>query len=318
MFGKYICSVIIFFLIVACLEKGNSQDFRYNFYQYNAVGVNPAWAGMQEQASLSYHSRRQNLAVGYHRTLMLSAMYPVVQGERHFGTLGLSLFQDKQGFLGEVNAFELLAACNISLHKAQKISVAFGLQGGSRQIYDELKGTDYFPAWSGGVMFYQRKNSYQNRWFAGISQSNWLGNERYLENYQFFGSLRTIVVAGFEVAQIGSLAIIPNVRSILQRNVNFTNWGVSLRKTFSDNSGAWFRYGSWGISGWYAPQQGFVGAIDIDTPAVTLGLSLGFSKKEHFLSYGNSREFILSLKRAMGKRQVEDKPKINEMEPTIN
>ncbi|WP_448528371.1 type IX secretion system membrane protein PorP/SprF [Raineya sp.] len=309
--------VSLLFLFFAFLES-IGQDFRYNLYQYNAVGINPAWAGMQEQASLSYHSRRQNLAVSHHRTLMLSALYPVLHNERHFGTIGISLFQDRQGFLGEVNAFELLAACNIPLLKAEKISLAVGLQGGSRQIYDELKGSDYFPAWSGGLMFYQRKSSYQNRWFAGISQSNWLGNERYLENYQFYGKLRTILIAGFEIAQIGNWAIIPNVRSILQQDVNFTNWGVSLRKTFSDNSGNWFRYGSWGVSGWYAPRQGFVGAIDIDTPALTMGLSLGFSKKEHFLSYGNSREFIVTLKRTIGRKLKEDKPFISDSEPTID
>ncbi|MCS6795055.1 MAG: type IX secretion system membrane protein PorP/SprF [Raineya sp.] len=305
---------IVFWLIVLTCS---GQDFRYNFYQYNAVGVNPAWAGMQEQASLSYHSRRQNLSVSNHTTLMLTAMYPILHNEKHFGTLGLSLFQDRQGFLGEVNAFELLAACNVPLHEKHKIYLALGLQGGSREIYDALKGTDYFPAWSGGIIFYQRKNSYQNRWFAGVSQSNWLGNERYLENYQFFGKLRTILIAGFEVAQIHGFAIIPNVRSILQKDVNFTNYGVSLRKTFSDNSGAWFRYGSWGISGWYAPIQGFVGAVDIDTPAFTLGFSLGFSSQEHFLSYGNSREFIVSLKKIIGKKRLDEKPLINETEPNI-
>ncbi len=310
--------IFIFFLLFAFTQKSRGQDFRYNLYQYNPIGMNPAWAGMQEQASLSYHSRKQNLAVSSHRTLMLSAFYPVIRNERHFGTMGISLFQDRQGFLGEVNAFELLAACNISLLKAEEISMAIGLQGGSRQIYDELKGTDYFPAWSGGIIFYQRKNSYQNRWFAGISQSNWLRNERYLENYQFYGKLRTILTAGFEIAQIGNLAIIPNIRSILQRDVNFTNWGISVRKSFSDNSGTWFRYGSWGVSGWYVPRQGFVGAIDIDTPALTMGLSLGFSNREHFLSYGNSQEFVLSLKRTVGKKPKEDKPFISDNEPTLD
>jgi hypothetical protein len=76
--------------------------------------------------------------------------------------------------------------------------------------------------------------------------------------------------------------------------------------------------GSWGVSGWYAPRQGFVGAIDIDTPALTMGLSLGFSKKEHFLSYGNSREFIVTLKRTIGRKLKEDKPFISDSEPTID
>lgn len=310
------CFAILYYLPSGGVIK--AQDFRHTFYQYNAVGVNPAWAGVQEQVTLLYHSRKQNLAVDYHRTLMLTATYPIIHHEKHYGTLGISLFQDRQSFWGKVRAFELLAACKIVLHKEHNIGMSVGLQGGSREIYDELKGTDYYPAWSGGVVFYQKKNLYQNRWFAGISQFNWLGNERYLENYHFFGKIRTVLVAGFELMQWSNWSVIPNLRSILQKDVNFTNYGISFRRSFSDNSGTLFRYGSWGISGWYAPNQALIGAIDIDTPTLTMGFSLSFARQEHFLSYGNAREFIICLKKNIGKKPKEDKPIITDDEPTIS
>ncbi|MFN3316735.1 MAG: type IX secretion system membrane protein PorP/SprF, partial [Raineya sp.] len=183
-------------LFLGVFGRGFAQDFRYNFHQFNAFAVNPAMAGMQKQLSLGYHSRKQRVEAGLsHRTLMLNVLYPFLKADgEHYGTMGLSLYQDRQNYFGEVNAFDILAATSLNLHQDKKIRLALGLQGGSRSIQDELKGTDYFPAWGAGLMCYQdaKENPYQKRWFVGVAGSNFLGNDRFLENYQFASELRWI------------------------------------------------------------------------------------------------------------------------------
>jgi len=308
------------FLILFSYQKSAAQDFRYNFFQYNAFGVNPALAGMQKEASLSFHSRKQAVESGLsHKTLMLTALYPIMHDGDHYGTIGISLHQDRQNYYGKVQAFEFLAAFNTPLAKEKKISLALGIQGGSRERQDEFLGTNYVLGWSGGAMVYQsyKENSYRNRWFLGVSSSNWLNNERYLENYHFSGKPRTIVIAGFEVWKNQKFALIPNIRSILHNGVDLTNYGVSLRRFFSDNSGTLFRYGSWGISGWYAHNQAYTVALDMNSPTFTMGFSYSLASQNHLFSYKNANEFIVTLKKPIGRKKVDDKPIINDNEQTI-
>lgn len=310
------------FLFFCILEEGFSQDFRHNFHQFNSFAVNPAMAGMQKQFSLGYHSRKQRVDAGLsHRTLMLNALYPFLKADgEHYGTMGLSLYQDRQNYFGEVNAFDILAATSLNLHQGKKIRLALGLQGGSRSIQDELKGTDYFPAWGAGLMCYQdaKENPYQKRWFFGASGSNFLGNDRFLENYQFTGELRWILSGGLLAWTNGKYSLVPNFRSILQNQINLTNYGLSLRRNFSENSGTLLRYGSWGISAWYAHKQAISAAIDIDTPALTMGFAYSFSSEMHLFKYRNANEFVITIKKSLNrKRNLDDKPIINDEEKPL-
>ena len=307
-------------LLVLCIcLQAKAQDFRHNFHQFNAFVVNPAMAAMQRQASLGYHSRKQRLDAGLsHRTLMLQSHYPVIRATgEHSGTIGISLYQDRQNYFGEVNAFDIVAATNIELHKSKKIKMALGLQGGSRTIQDELKGTDYFPAWGAGSMFYQdtKQNDYQKRWFLGIAASNFLGNERYLENYHFVGKLRWILSGGILAWTNGKYSLVPNFRSILHNQTNLSNYGLSLRRNFSENNGTLLRYGSWGLSVWYARQQALSVALDIDTPAITMGFAYSFAYDKHLFKYRNANEFVITLKKSLHKKKnLDDRPIINEEE----
>jgi len=301
---------------------GKAQDFRFNFHQFNAFGVNPAMAVMQKKLSLGYHSRNQRVDAGLsHRTQMLNFLYPFLRNENEpYGTIGLSLYRDRQNYFGEVYAFDILAATSIQIHEPKNIYLAFGLQGGSRSIQDELKGTDYFPAWGAGVMFYQdlQPNSYQKRWFAGVAGSNFLGNERYLENYHFFGQLRWIFSGGVLAWTNGKYSLVPNFRTILHNKINFTNYGLSLRKNFSENTGTLLRYGSWGITAWYAHEQALSFAIDIDTPSITMGFNYSFASQNHLFKYQNANEFVITLKKSLFKKKsLDDRPIINEGEKPL-
>jgi type IX secretion system PorP/SprF family membrane protein len=311
---------LVFFVAFFCYQATKAQDFRYNFFQYNAFGVNPALAGMQREASLSFHSRKQKVASGLsHKTLMLSALYPITKQDEHYGTIGISLFQDRQSYFGKAQAFELLAAFHLPLYKPKNISIAFGMQGGSRMIEDQFLGWDYFLAWSAGTMVYQSdaKNAYRKKWFLGASSSNWLQHERYLENYEFTQTPRAIFTGGIEVWSNQKYALIPNVRSIIQNELNFTNYGLSVRRFFLENTGTLFRNGSWGLSGWYAPKQGVSFAVDLDSPTVTLGFSYTIASKQHLFSYKNANEFIVTFKKPIGRKKTDDKPIINDTEPSI-
>jgi hypothetical protein len=312
------------FLIFSFLVLGKqsfSQDFRFNFHQFNAFAVNPAMAAMQKQLSVGYHSRKQRVDAGLsHRTLMLNALYPLLRADEHYGTIGLSLYQDRQNYFGNVYAFDILAATSLDLHKSKKIKMALGLQGGSRSIEDELKGTDYFPAWGAGLMWFQdaNENPFQKRWFLGVSGSNFLGNDRFLENYHFAGELRWIASGGILAWTNGKYSLIPNFRSILHNQVNLTNYGLSLRRNFSENSGTLLRYGSWGISTWYAHRQAISAAIDIDTPALTMGFAYSFASDQHFLKYRNANEFVITLKKSLHKkRNLDDRPFIKDDEKPL-
>lgn len=309
------------FFLLGIFGQICSQDFRHTFHQFNAFAVNPAMAAMQRQFCLSYHSRRQMLDAGLsHRTLMLNTLYPFLKEEEHYGTLGLSLYQDRQSYFGKVSAFDLLAATSLSLHKDKKIRVAFGLQGGSRTIQDELKGTDYYPAWGAGVMCYQdlKESPYQKRWFLGASSSNFLGNERFLENYHFAEQPRWIFSGGFLAWTNGKYSLMPNFRTILHAQINLTNYGLSLRRNFSENTGTLFRYGSWGLSTWYAPEQALSVAIDIDTPSITMGFAYSFVSEKHLFRYRNANEFVVTLKKSLHKkRTLDDKPIINDDEKPL-
>lgn len=318
MFLKKFLFVLLF---LAEFRWGVSQDFRYTFHQFNAFGVNPAMAAMQKEFSVSYHSRKQRVEAGLsHQTLMLSALYPFVMADKYYGTMGLSLYQDRQNYFGKIQAFDMVAATNLDVHKDKKIKLAFGLQGGSRTIQDELKGTDYFPAWGAGLMLYQDlpENPYQKRWFLGASGSNFLGNDRFLENYHFVGKIRWIVSGGLLLWTNGKYSLMPNFRSILHSQLNLTNYGLSLRRNFSENSGTLFRYGSWGVSAWYAHEQAVSVAIDIDTPALTMGFAYSFSSEIHLFKYRNANEFVITIKKSLHKkRNIDDKPVINESEKPL-
>ena len=314
--------LVLVILLFGIFGESFSQDFRHNFHQFNAFAVNPAMAGMQKQFALSYHSRKQRVDAGLsHRTLMLNALYPFLRAdEEHSGTIGLSLYQDRQNYFGTVSAFDILAATSLNLHQDKKIRLALGLQGGSRTIQDELRGTDYFPAWGAGLMLYQdlAENPYQKRWFLGASGSNFLGNDRFLENYQFDGELRWIFSGGILAWTNGKYSLIPNFRSILHSELNLTNYGLSLRRNFSDNSGTLLRYGSWGISAWYAHKQALSAAIDIDTPALTMGFAYSFSSEMHLFKYRNANEFVITIKKSLHKkRNLDDKPIINDEEKPL-
>ncbi|KOY86478.1 hypothetical protein AD998_10270 [bacterium 336/3] len=314
---RYFLSI---FLVFFCYQTTKAQDFRYNLYNYNAFGVNPALAGMQKEASVSFHSRKQAVASGLsHKTIMLSALYPIMNNGEHYGTIGINVYRDRQNYFGKVQAFDLLAAFNVPVYKAKQISLALGIQGGSREKEDNLLGTNYVLGWSGGTMVYQnyQDNSYRQRWFIGVSGSNWLKNERYLENYLFSEKPRTTLIAGFEAWKNKKYALIPNVRSIIQNGVDFTNYGISLRRFFSDNSGTLFRYGSWGVSGWYAHNQAYTLALDMNSPTFTMGFSYSFASQNHLFKYKNANEFIVTLKKPIGKIKIDDKPIINDSEQSI-
>ncbi|GAB4125962.1 MAG: hypothetical protein OHK0045_01010 [Raineya sp.] len=318
MFLKNFLFVLSFFAGLGC---GVSQDFRYTFHQFNAFAVNPAMAAMQKQFSVSYHSRKQRVEAGLsHRTLMLSALYPFLEAEKHYGTIGLSLHQDRQSYFGKTHAFDIVAATNFDLHKEKNIKLALGLQGGSRTIEDELQGTEYFPAWGAGLMLYQdlHANPYQKHWFLGASGSNFLGNDRFLENYYFAGETRWIISGGLLLWTNGKYSLVPNFRSILHKQINFSNYGLSLRRNFSENSGTLFRYGSWGLSAWYAHQQAISIAIDIDTPALTMGFAYAFHSEKQLFSYKDANEFVITIKKSLHKkRNFDDKPVINETEKPL-
>ena len=314
---RFLVSIFVAFF---CSQAMKAQDFRYNLYQYNAFGVNPALAGMQKEASVSFHSRKQAVASGLsHKTLMLSALYPIMNNGEHYGTIGISVYRDRQNYFGKVQAFDLLAAFNIPVYKPKNISLALGIQGGSREREDYLLGTNYVLGWSGGTMVYQnyQDNPYRQHWFIGISGSNWLNNEHYLENYHFSNKLRTTLTAGFEVWTNKKYALIPNIRSIIHNGVDFTNYGVSLRRFFSDNSGTLFRYGSWGVSGWYAHNQAYTLALDMNSPTFTMGFSYSLASQNHLFNYKNANEFIITLKKPIGKKKIDDRPIINDDEQSI-
>ncbi|MDX1905132.1 MAG: type IX secretion system membrane protein PorP/SprF [Thermonemataceae bacterium] len=313
----YFISILCLFLM---LSESWAQDFRYNLFGYNSFGSNPAWAATKSEFNLTFHSRKQFVTAGLsHKTLMLSALYPLKHTENYTSMIGISFFDDRQNYFGRVQGFDLLGAFAVKISPKKPIFAALGIQAGSREIDDELRGADYFIAWSGGALLYQNEesNPYRKKWFLGLSSYNWLQNERYLENYQFNKKMRTIILAGFELWHNQKFAFIPNIRSILHADLHFTNYGASLRRYFSDNAGTLFRYGSWGISAWYAPKQAINLAIDLDSPTINLGLSYGFSQNQHLFSYKNANEFIISLKKPLYQKKKDEKPIINEEEPVL-
>ena len=132
---KNIIIILIFLMSLTVLKLQAQQDPLYSQYLFNVMVLNPAYAGLNENANISFNSRLQWSGIeGSPTTNTLSANTSFSGGK---SGVGLVMMIDKLGINNNTEG-HLVYAYHI---KGRKSTLSFGLQAGfiSRKYdFDEL------------------------------------------------------------------------------------------------------------------------------------------------------------------------------------
>lgn len=174
--------IVAFLLLVTGVHAGFAQqDAMYTQYMFNALAINPAYAGNREVWGLTALMRKQWTGIeGAPSTQTLSLDGPV--GETNVG-LGLQAFNDQIGVSQTTGAF-ISAAYRIPTNEG---SLAFGMQAGLAQYHADFSSVDLGNNGLPDAAFSSNVNellpnlgaglSYNSdRFYAGISMPHILNN----------------------------------------------------------------------------------------------------------------------------------------------
>ncbi len=178
--------VVLVLLLLSTIRATAQQDPQYTQYMYNAININPAYAGSRDVTSIFGIYRAQWIGLeGAPVTATASVNAPV--GEK-FG-IGLSFVNDRIGPMDE-NAISVDVSYTIDL--SYKYQLAFGIKGTADllnidftklNIYDPADprfqnnvDNQFSPNFGAGVFLYSDKT------YFGVSVPNFLETKHYEHN----------------------------------------------------------------------------------------------------------------------------------------
>ncbi len=130
--------LIIVFILFVNLGAYAQQEPMYSQYMFNALTVNPAYAGSRKVISTSCIYRQQWLGIdGAPKTIFASFDTPVKKDK--IG-LGFTVTNDKIGITNQLNAN---FATSYQIQVFRKATMAFGLQSGITQFTADYASVDF-------------------------------------------------------------------------------------------------------------------------------------------------------------------------------
>lgn len=165
--------VIIALILLSVSFVNAQQEFMITHYMFNALAINPAYAGAHRNISTSFVHRTQWFGVTGAPTTQMASVHGTITGKPI--SLGAVLYRDGLGFTNEYGAY-LSTAYRIRLNKTLRLS--FGLQGNIQNF-----AANYDVA--NDPTIYSQRN--KNAALVGYSDFNWnFGTGLMLHNDRFF------------------------------------------------------------------------------------------------------------------------------------
>ena len=159
---------IISFILNCICNNVAAQDVIFSQYYASSLYLNPAFAGLQPDISLSTNYRIQWNNISPYKTGQVSLIYPFLNKNKplheHWGGAGLSLFQDNAGIGGGFKTLSgnLNLAYNLQLSKEKHQILSFGLQGGFIQQTLNPANFEWGSSYTQGINDVDSENANQN------------------------------------------------------------------------------------------------------------------------------------------------------------
>ncbi len=254
---NYFITILILFLLNISSTK--SQDVYFSQFKTNLINNNPAFAGYQKCAVVSFHYRNEQIGInnGFNT---VQTSYNQYLNSLH-GGIGLNIISDQQGG----NTFNstyvnAMYSFHFKFNKRTKIALAFESSYYQNSfnaenlvfsnMIDNLSGVIFpstenftnkdvkFVDFSTGILFYKKKI------FAGISVNHL--TQFYLQNEQYKLPLKYSLQAGYRFSfdpndtRKEKFAIMPNIIYLQQQNYQFLTFGFYfIKKKYS--FGLWLK-----------------------------------------------------------------------------
>lgn len=127
---------LLFLMVSLFATKAYGQDPVFSQYYASYLYLNPAFASAEPTVTLSLNSRMQWASLGdpyqTNQISLIAPLYTKSNKDRHFGGIGLSVFNDVAGS-GKLRTQGAYGTISYNLNVSDKNRVLFGVQGGMIQ-----------------------------------------------------------------------------------------------------------------------------------------------------------------------------------------
>ncbi len=292
-----------------------AQDAFFSQYYSSGLYLNPALAGTETDLTFSsnYRSQWRSIVVPYvtSQISIINPMYSKGVSERHWGGLGLSVYNDRAGD-GNFKTLGLNAtfAYNIPFSPNERGSnLIMGVQGGFIQKnidytnlqwgeqYNPFVGFDvsvtpsenqlgnraFYPDISAGFLYtYNHMESYSDR-----KVSLWLGGSAYhinRPNESFVSDVTAELPilfkghAGATFALSDKFLFSPNGLVMIQNDVRHYNAGAYLTYRVFDSYKPAFQEAGVLVGAWYRLEDSFIFTVGMTAKNYTIGFSYDWNR----------------------------------------
>ncbi len=336
--------VVTAIFMVVLLQTAKAQENIYNLNQYTPLNLNPAFAGYDNDASLSFMTRKTQIGPGLdYKNHVFTGEYPVIHNStgKRLGGIGLHFIQKDAGTTDLLKTHTIGLSLAYNLHIADNQYVTFGLQGnyynkktsmdrlttGSQWIASEFRfdpnashdesfannRINYLGINSGLIWHLEDKEG-QSKAFAGITAINLnQPDDSFFEN-QARIPVSYLVHGGAVVYQSPVLQLTPQF-FYQKDNINdILNLLVSAKLMFNNkNPYDIIQSGNVEIISKYDLRKDMSVGIMFNQPSISVGFAYNFALTsdpgEKYFS--NGTEIGLRLSKIIGKV----KPKTIEIQP---